>query len=91
MILAGAQDWMLPPELLAGADRHADDLQLRVVPGAGHFLPAERPAVVAEAARELFHRTLPPGDNGGDDRPTQRSTPRWSARPSTATGSPWRT
>ena len=56
VILAGAQDWMLPPKLLAGADRHADDLQLRVVPGAGHFLADEHPAVVAEVARELFRR-----------------------------------
>jgi len=57
VILAGAEDWMLPPEMLAGAGRHADDLQLRVVPGAGHFLADERPAVVAEAARELFQRS----------------------------------
>ena len=56
VILAGAADWMLPPRLLAGAERHADDLRLQVVPGAGHFLPAERPAVVAEAANELFRR-----------------------------------
>jgi pimeloyl-ACP methyl ester carboxylesterase len=56
VILAGAEDWMLPPRLLAGAERHADDLELRVVPGAGHFLPAERPAVVAEVAGELFRR-----------------------------------
>ena len=56
VILAGAEDWMLPPRLLAGAERHADDLELRVVPGAGHFLPAERPAVVAEVADELFRR-----------------------------------
>jgi pimeloyl-ACP methyl ester carboxylesterase len=33
------------------------DLRLRVVPGAGHFLPDERPAEVAEAARELFARS----------------------------------
>ena len=57
VILAGAADWMLPPEMLAGAERHSDDLQLRVVPGAGHLLPAERPAEVAEAARELFRRS----------------------------------
>jgi pimeloyl-ACP methyl ester carboxylesterase len=56
VILAGAQDWMLPPKMLAGAGRHASDLQLRVVPGAGHFLADERPAAVAEAARELFRR-----------------------------------
>lgn len=56
VILAGAQDRMLPPGLLAGGDRHADDLQLRIVPGAGHFLPDEQPAAVAETARELFQR-----------------------------------
>jgi pimeloyl-ACP methyl ester carboxylesterase len=57
VLLAGAEDWMLPPQLLSVAGAHADDLQLRVVPGAGHFLPTERPAVVAEAARELFRRS----------------------------------
>jgi pimeloyl-ACP methyl ester carboxylesterase len=57
VIMAGAGDWMLPPKILAGADRHADDLQLRAVPGAGHFLPDERPAEVAEAARKLFRRS----------------------------------
>jgi pimeloyl-ACP methyl ester carboxylesterase len=57
VIMAGAEDWMLPPKLLAGADCHADDLRLRVVPGAGHFLPGERPAEVAEVARELFQRS----------------------------------
>jgi pimeloyl-ACP methyl ester carboxylesterase len=56
-ILAGARDWMLPPKMLAGADRHADNLQVRIVPEAGHFLPAEEPAEVAEAARELFGRS----------------------------------
>src|SRR5215471_11788386 len=57
VMLAGAEDWMLPPDLLAGAGRHADDLQLRVVPGAGHFLADECPGVVAGAAGELFRRS----------------------------------
>ena len=57
VILAGERDWMLPPKMLAGAESHVDDLQLRIVAGAGHFLAAERPAVVAEAARDLFARS----------------------------------
>jgi pimeloyl-ACP methyl ester carboxylesterase len=57
VILAGGRDWMLPPTMLAGADGHADHLQVRVVPEAGHFLPAERPAEVAQAASELFGRS----------------------------------
>ena len=57
VIMAGGEDWMLPPRMLAGAGCHADDLQLRVVPRAGHFLPGEHPAEVAEAARELFRRS----------------------------------
>ena len=57
VLLAGERDWMLPPKLLAGPAAQADDMRLRVVPGAGHFLPGERPAAVAEAARELFQRS----------------------------------
>jgi pimeloyl-ACP methyl ester carboxylesterase len=57
VILAGAGDWMLPPKILAGTGRHAGELRLRVIPGAGHFLPAERPGEVAETARELFRRS----------------------------------
>lgn len=57
VILAAAGDWMLSPRMLAGAGRHVGGLQLRVVAGAGHFLPAEQPAEVAEAACELFQRT----------------------------------
>jgi pimeloyl-ACP methyl ester carboxylesterase len=57
VIMAGGEDWMMPPKILVGADHHAEDLRLRVVPGAGHFLPDERPAEVAEAARELFARS----------------------------------
>src|SRR5258708_21661964 len=57
VILAGGEDWMMPPKILVGAGHHAEDLRLRVVPGAGHFLPDERPAEVAEAARELFPRS----------------------------------
>ncbi|MEU6862240.1 alpha/beta hydrolase [Streptomyces sp. NPDC046876] len=57
VLLGGRADPVIPPSLLAGGERYADDLRLHIVPGAGHFLPHEQPALVADAARELFART----------------------------------
>ncbi|MFJ5549424.1 alpha/beta fold hydrolase [Streptomyces sp. NPDC093225] len=54
VILAGAEDFVLPPGVLAGGERYADDLRVEVVPGAGHYLHEERPDVVVAAARALF-------------------------------------
>ena len=54
LILAGGKDFALPPSVLSGGDRYADDLRVEVVPGAGHYLHEERPDLVAKAARELF-------------------------------------
>ena len=54
LILAGARDPVTPPAVLAGGERHASDLRVEVVPDAGQFLPAERPDLVAAAARRLF-------------------------------------
>ena len=56
VLLAGADDWMLPPKVLAGAGPHADSLTVQVVPRAGHFLADECPGQVAQVARELFRR-----------------------------------
>ena len=53
MILGGAQDPVIPPDLLPGGERYADDLTVRVVPSAGHFLHEECPEVVAESLRAL--------------------------------------
>jgi pimeloyl-ACP methyl ester carboxylesterase len=67
LILAGARDPVTPPSVLAGGQRHADDLTVEVIPGAGQFLPAERPDLVAAAARRLFGSGGPcSGDNGAD-------------------------
>jgi pimeloyl-ACP methyl ester carboxylesterase len=67
LILAGARDRVTPPAVLAGGERHADDLTVEVVPGAGQYLPAERPDLVAAAARRLFAGGgRGSGDNGGD-------------------------
>lgn len=68
LILAGARDPVTPPSVLAGGERHATDLRVEVVPGAGQFLPAERPDLVAAAARRLFaNGGRGNGHNGGND------------------------
>ena len=53
-IMVGAGDPVVRPFLLEGADRDADDLVVEVVPDCGHFVPEERPQLVAERARALF-------------------------------------
>ncbi|WP_129307898.1 alpha/beta hydrolase [Streptomyces sp. L2] len=54
LLLGGERDNVIPPALLDGGEAYTDDLTVRVVPGAGHFLPQERPGEVADALRELF-------------------------------------
>ncbi|HEU5420718.1 MAG TPA: alpha/beta hydrolase [Streptosporangiaceae bacterium] len=63
LILAGAADPVTPPAMLAGHSQ-VGDLAVEVVPGAGQFLPAERPDLVVAAVRRLA--TSAPG--GGDNR-----------------------
>ena len=53
LVLAGAEDPVIPPSLFAGGDKHADRLEVRVVPGTGHYLHEERPTVVASAVNEM--------------------------------------
>jgi len=73
LILAGARDPVTPPSVLAGGERHAADLRVEVVPGVGQFLPAERPDLVAAAARRLFADGGRGNDhNGGNDSTRRR-------------------
>ena len=51
-LLIGEHD-PLGSALVAGFERHGPDAAWEVVPGAGHFLPEERPALVAERAVAL--------------------------------------
>ena len=53
-MLFGTDDAALRPELLAGYERHADDMEVELVEGCGHFIADERPELVAERAREFF-------------------------------------
>lgn len=53
-MLFGKDDTALSYEILAGYERHAEDMRLELVPGCGHFIVDERPDLVAERACELF-------------------------------------
>jgi pimeloyl-ACP methyl ester carboxylesterase len=53
-LLFGTGDAALNHNLLAGYERHADDMQLEKVDGCGHFIADEMPDLVAERAREFF-------------------------------------
>jgi pimeloyl-ACP methyl ester carboxylesterase len=52
-LLIGAHD-PLGAQLSAGFERHGDDAAAEVLEGCGHFVPEERPEIVAERARALF-------------------------------------
>lgn len=52
-ILIGDRDVVVRPAMAGGAQRHAEDLQVTVVPEAGHLLPEERPEAVVAAIRDL--------------------------------------
>ncbi|HEX5164663.1 MAG TPA: alpha/beta hydrolase [Thermomicrobiales bacterium] len=53
-VLTGARDLTITPALLRGYAPYADAMTVEVVPDAGHFLPEECPALVAERARAFF-------------------------------------
>jgi pimeloyl-ACP methyl ester carboxylesterase len=54
-LLFGARDFFITKHLVLGdhAD-HADDLRVELVEDSGHFIPEERPDLVARRALELF-------------------------------------
>ena len=53
-LLFGTGDKALNHKILAGSERHADDMTIEKVEGCGHFIADERPDLVAERAREFF-------------------------------------
>jgi pimeloyl-ACP methyl ester carboxylesterase len=52
-LINGRNDFALPPQLLAGYERHADDMSVELVEGCGHFVVDEVPELVVSRAREL--------------------------------------
>ena len=54
LMLNGTGDPFVSAAALDGYQGHADDLQIRRVAGAGHYLPEERPELVAAAAAAFF-------------------------------------
>lgn len=54
LLVFGVDDFVLRPEMLAGYERHADEMRVELVSDCGHFIADERPDVVAAHAREFF-------------------------------------
>ncbi|HEY2054691.1 MAG TPA: alpha/beta hydrolase [Solirubrobacterales bacterium] len=52
--LHGTDDAALRPKMLAGWQRHADDMHLELVEGCGHFIVDEAPSLVADRAVAFF-------------------------------------
>lgn len=53
-LVVGERDLIVRGADLRGFEDHAVDMTVEWVPGAGHFLPEERPGLVARRIRELF-------------------------------------
>ncbi len=53
-LLFGADDLYIPAAILEGVEAHGDDLTLEVVRGCSHWMPEERPDLIAERALALF-------------------------------------
>jgi pimeloyl-ACP methyl ester carboxylesterase len=53
-LLFGADDFYIPLALLQDIEAHGDDLTLELVRGCSHWMPEERPNLIAERALALF-------------------------------------
>ncbi len=54
LLLFGEDDFALRPSLLAGYEKHADDMKVELVPDCGHFIADEKPDLVAERAKAFL-------------------------------------
>jgi pimeloyl-ACP methyl ester carboxylesterase len=53
-LLFGADDFYIPLAVLEEVEAHGDDLTLDVIRGCSHWMPEERPDLIAHRARALF-------------------------------------
>jgi pimeloyl-ACP methyl ester carboxylesterase len=56
LMLNGTKDFAIGPGELGGHEPYADNLRVELVTDAGHFLPEERPQLVADSAVGFFER-----------------------------------
>ncbi|HEX4308104.1 MAG TPA: alpha/beta hydrolase [Solirubrobacterales bacterium] len=56
--LHGTEDTALRPKMLAGWQRHADDMRVELVEGCGHFIADEAPDLVADRAITFFRAPI---------------------------------
>jgi pimeloyl-ACP methyl ester carboxylesterase len=55
LLLFGERDLYISARFLPGFERFADDMRLERVHDSGHFIVDEKPELVTERAREVFH------------------------------------
>jgi pimeloyl-ACP methyl ester carboxylesterase len=60
LILGGDRDVVIPPSVLAGGHRNAENLRFVVVPGCGHLMPEERPDAIASEATAFIAEPVKP-------------------------------
>ena len=53
-LVFGARDVYVTPKLLHGWERHADDMEVELVPDSGHFVVDEKPDLVGERIRTFL-------------------------------------
>lgn len=54
LLLVGEHDAVIRPELIEGYERYSRKMRAEFIPGAGHFLPEERPDIVLDRALKFF-------------------------------------
>jgi pimeloyl-ACP methyl ester carboxylesterase len=53
-LVVGRDDQAVPEVVVRGHEPHADEMDVGLVEGCGHFIPEERPDLLVRRARELF-------------------------------------